>query len=181
MMDIVFPEKNERELAEMALKFGYDELLLVYAEQKLPEEKFEFNGIKIKTAILNPKNPLKARKNADILIADKDARHYLEKTGIDIVFGLEAKAGKDFLKQRNSGLNQVLCTIAASRGKIYGFNFRDVLVSKNRPEVMGRMMQNLMLCKKYKVKTIFFSGAQEPLEMRNHKDMDSFFGLLGRK
>jgi len=180
MLDIVFPQNNEKALAEMALFLGYDELWFVYDEKQLPKQKFDFK-IKTKIAVVNPKNPAKAGRNAYILLADKDARHYLEKTAVDIVFGLESKADKDYMKQRNSGLNQVLCTIAAKRSKIYGFNFRDVLFAKNRPDVIGRMMQNIMLCRKYKVKTIFFSGAQEPLEMRNHKDLSSFFDLLGRK
>ena len=178
MLDIVFPHNNEKELAEMALSFGYSELWLAYEEKQLPKEKLQFKGLKIKIAVVNPKNPAKARRSSDVLLADKDARHYLEKTDADIVFSLEAKATKDFMKQRNSGLNQVLCSIAAKRSKTYGFNFRDILFAKNRPDIMGRMMQNMMLCRKYKVKTIFFSGAKEPLEMRNHRDLKGLFGIL---
>ncbi|MEM4337107.1 MAG: RNase P subunit p30 family protein [Candidatus Woesearchaeota archaeon] len=181
MFDITFPEENEKQIAETAIKLKYKEVYFAYEEKKLPKEKFNIKGINTKIALINPKNPSKARKKADILIADKEARHYIEKTDIDIIFGLEAKAKKDFMKQRNSGLNQVLCSIAAKRNKTYGFNFRDVLLARNRHEIIGRMMQNMVLCKKYKVKTIFFSGARTPLEMRNWRDMKSFFELLGRK
>ena len=180
MLDIVFPHNNEKELAEMALSFGYDEVWLAYDEKQLPKDRFVFKGLKIKIAVVNPKNPAKARRSSDVLLADKDARHYLEKTDADIVFSLEAKATKDFMKQRNSGLNQVLCVIAAKRGKTYGLNFRDILFARNRADIIGRMMQNMMLCRKYKVRIIFFSGAKEPLEMRNWRDLKSLFELIGR-
>ena len=177
-MEIVFPNRNEQEFVEMALRLGYKEICFAYKEEQLPKELPKTGKLAIKTAILNPKNPAKARKKADILIADKNARHAFEKTEIDIVFGLEKNPEKEFMKQRNSGLNQVLCNIAREKNKSYGFNFNDVLNAKDRPLIVGRMMQNLMLCKKYKVKTIFFSGAKEPHEMRNERDLRSFFGIL---
>ena len=31
---------------------------------------------------------------------------------------------------------------------------------------------------KYNVKTIFFSGAKEPYEMRNERDLTAFFNIL---
>ena len=181
MLDIVFPRNNEKELAEMAASLGYDEIVFAYDEQHLPRENFEFRKLKTRIAVLNPKNPLKARKNADMLVADKDARHCLEKTDIDIVFGLEAKEKRDFMKQRNSGLNHILCAIASRRGKTYGLDFRDVLMAKNRADIIGKMMQNMMLCRKYRVRTIIFSGATEPFEMRNYRDMKSFFEMMGRR
>jgi len=180
-MEIVFPENNEEGFVEMALKLGYKEICFAYLENQFPKKIPETKKLLIKTAVINPKNPIKAMKKADILIADENARSAFENKEIAIVFGLEAKAKNDFAKQRNSGLNHVLCEIAARKNKIYGFNFRDVLAAKNRAAIIGRMIQNLMLCKKYKVKTIFFSGAKAPFEMRNKRDLRSFFDILGRK
>ena len=177
-MEIVFPQDNEEKFIDIAIKLGYREICFAYAENKLPRELTKTSKLSIKTAILNPKNPARAKRNADFLIADENARTAFESKEIDIVFGLEAKAGKDFARQRDSGLNQVLCEIAAKKNKIYGFNFRDLLMAKNRSAIIGRMMQNMMLCKKYKVNTIFFSGAKEPYEMRNEKDLKLFFQLL---
>jgi RNase P/RNase MRP subunit p30 len=177
-MEIVFPDRNENEFIEMALRLGYKEICFAYEENKLPAELPKTNKLTIKTAILNPKNPGRAKNKSRILISDENARTSFEKSEIDIVFGLEAKGKTDFNRQRNSGLNQVLCQIAAKKNKTYGFNFRDVLIAKNRPAVIGRMMQNMMLCRKYKVKTIIFSGAKEPMEMRNGRDLDSFLNLF---
>lgn len=177
-MEIVFPEQNENEFVEVAIRLGYKEIVFAYPENKLPSDIPDVKKLVIKTAILNSKNPDKVRKKADYLISDKNERASLEKSSVDIVFGLEKLGEKDFMKQRDSGLNQVLCKIAVEKKKIYGFNFNDILKAKNKSVVIGRMMQNLTLCRKYKVKTIFFSGAKEPYEMRTINDMESFFGLL---
>lgn len=177
-MEIVFPDRNENEFIEMALRLRYKEICFAYDETKLPNSLPKVSKLAIKTAILNPKNPAKARRKADFLISDENARTSFETKEIDIVFGLEAKAKNDFNRQRNSGLNQVLCEIARKKEKTYGFNFRDILVAKDRPAVIGRIMQNIELCKKYKVKTAIFSGAKEAAEMRNLTDLKSFFNTL---
>jgi len=173
-MEIIFPQNNEEEFIEMAIKLEYKEICFAYNEKQFPAKIPETKKLEIKTAIINPNNPARARKKADFLISDENARNAFEGNEIGIVFGLEAKERNDFTRQRNSGLNQVLCEIAARKNKTYGFNFRNVLAAKNRAEIIGRMIQNLMLCKKYKVKIIFFSGAKEPVEMRNERDLKSF-------
>ena len=173
-MEIVFPQNNENEFVEMALKLSYREICFAYLENSIPNESPATKKLSIKTAILNPKNPAKAKNKADFVISDENARQSFENKDIDIVFGLEAKAKSDFNRQRDSGLNQVLCEIARKNEKIYGFNFMDVLFAKNRPMIIGRMMQNMELCKKYKVKTIIFSGAKEPIGMRNGRDLVFF-------
>jgi len=179
-MEIVFPENNEEEFVEMAIRLGCKEICFAYPENKAPAKIPETKKLSVKIAIINPKNPARAKNKVDFIISDEDARSSFEGREVDIVFGLEAKAKSDFTRQRNSGLNQVLCEIAAKKGKIYGFNFRDVLAAKNRAAIMGRMMQNMMLCRKYKIKTIIFSGAKEPIEMRNPKDLKLFFEILRR-
>jgi RNase P/RNase MRP subunit p30 len=177
-MEIVFPQNNEEAFAEMALRLGYKEICFAYPENSIPSKLPAAKKLSIKLAIFNPKNPGRARNKVKILIADENARASFETKEIDIVFGLEAKAKNDYNRQRNSGLNQVLCEIAARKNKSYGFNFRDVLVAKDRPAIIGRMMQNLELCKKYKVKTVVFSGAKEPIEMRNPNDLKSVFSIF---
>ncbi len=173
-MEIVFPYNNEEEFADVAVRLGYKEICFAYRENQLPKELPKTKKLAIKIAILNPKNPARAKKSADLVISDENARTSFETKDIDVVFGLEAKAKGDFNRQRNSGLNQVLCEIARKKNKIYGLNFNDILCAKNRTEILSRMMQNLMLCRKYKVRTIIFSGAREPIEMRNVRDLNSF-------
>ncbi len=44
---------------------------------------------------------------------------------------------------------------------------------------MGRMIQNIALCQKYKVKTVISSFSEKPFEMRAPHDVMSMFAMLG--
>lgn len=71
----------------------------------------------------------------------------------------------DFINYRNSGLNQVLCKIARDNKKEIIENYSDLL-GKERKEkslLLGRIIQNEKICKKYKVNfiiTIFTDDEQ---------------------
>ena len=45
--------------------------------------------------------------------------------------------------------------------------------------LIGRMIQNIKLCKKFKVKTAIASFASSPYGMRSPHDISSFFRILG--
>jgi RNase P/RNase MRP subunit p30 len=47
-----------------------------------------------------------------------------------------------------------------------------------RAVLLGRMKQNLRICKKYKVKIRVFSFALKPYEIRSEKDLESLGKVL---
>lgn len=106
-------------------------------------------------------------------------RFVLEKTEADLVFGQELMISKDSVHFRRGGLDQVVCKIAAKRGKTIGFSFRDLLISEDKSKLMGRMMFNLKLCKKYRVKVVFSNFSENEWELRGKQELDSFKRLLG--
>ena len=108
-------------------------------------------------------------------IAFRDIKAFEDKR-IDMVVSSERISGKDFIHYRNSGLNQVLCKLAKKNNITLGFNFNDIL--KGKPN-MGRMMQNVRLCRKYKVRMVLASFASSIYEMRNPKDLMSFGKCIG--
>ena len=119
------------------------------------------------------------QKKVDLVItksSDND-RRIIEKTNADLIFDFEEKAKKDFIHHRNSGLNQVLCKLLREKDKIVCFNFNTVLKSKGmlRAQLIGRMMQNIRLCRKYNVKTIIASFAEKPYDIRSCPDLKSVF------
>ncbi|MFH1592308.1 MAG: RNase P subunit p30 family protein [Candidatus Woesearchaeota archaeon] len=120
-------------------------------------------------------------KDFKIVIGGDDGknRKAVENKNVDILMGLENKSERDFMHSRNSGLNQVLCNLAKKNGVGIGFCFRDVLKSKNRGLILGRMMQNVKLCRKYKVKMMVFSGAKDENELKSARDIMSFGIVLG--
>lgn len=121
------------------------------------------------------------QKSKDLVIVEggKLNREILENRNVDILVSPEREEGRDSFHQRHSGLNQVLCKIAKKNRIAIAFNFNDILNAKNKHRILGKMMQNIRLCRKYKVDMIIASFAREKYEMRNPNDLISFFVCLG--
>lgn len=77
-------------------------------------------------------------------------RKILENKDIDILLSPELHDRKDKLKQRDSGLNEVLCKIAKKNNIKIGINMGEIKKKKDKERaiLLARIMQNIMLCKK---------------------------------
>lgn len=182
--DIVFPKGNENEFIELAEKLGYDSVVFAYENAgDIPELKLK-TKIKIKVGLVaGEKGIQKAKKKADIVLfkSTGNDRWVFEKSDADIIFGLEEAQKKDYMHHRASGLNQVLCKIAAKKNKIIGFDFSSVLNATGmlKAQIIGKIRQNAKFCRKYKVKTALASFAKSPYGMRAPNDMIAFGTTLG--
>ena len=110
---------------------------------------------------------------------DNKNRKAVENKNVDILLSPEKIRKDDFMHSRNSGLNQVLCKSAKKNNVAIGFNFRDVLKSKERWLLLGKMMQNVALCRKYKVEMVVISGAENESELKSAMDLFSFAQAIG--
>ncbi len=166
MIDVVLPKNNEEEFVVMSQKLGI-KLLFLY-----PEEK--------KNSCLLTHNVL-LRSSVPTFYAGEDIRKALESPGIHVVYNSECSPKKDSLHYRNSGLNQVLCAIAKKKNKIIAFNIGSLLNSSKQEQAVlfGRMQQNIMLCKKYKVIISLTSFAESPYHLIAPSEMESVGVLLG--
>ena len=180
-VDIVFPNGNEKEFLETAEKLGYDSVVFVYEKHipALPKSK-----IKIITGLVADEKQIQnAKNNANLVFvkSSKNNRWVLEKSKADILFGIEGAQRKDFMHHRASGLNQILCKIAKQKGKTIGFTFSAILNANpaKRAKLIGKMMQNIKFCRKYKVKTILASFAKTPYGMRAPNDLISLGVSIG--
>jgi len=188
--DIVFPKDNEKKMVNMAIVLGYSKVYLVY------DSNTDFNKIKKKIEDLKKdakisieigvkgdlRNINRFRNEYFTLVESSDkSRYIIEKIKPNVIFDLEVFGRKDFIHHRNSGLNQVLCKIANKNKVIVGINFNNLLKeTKSRKDtIIGRIQQNIKLCRKYKVKMIIGSFASSPYEMRNPNDLMSFLIVLG--
>ncbi len=81
----------------------------------------------------------------------------------------------DALHFRRSGVNHIVCALAHENNVAFVFTLDHVLTSLE----MGRVMQNIRLCRKYKVKMFMFSNAKTIYEMRGVQDMMAFCRILG--
>ena len=190
--DIAIPKNNEAEFIEIASRLGFKKIYFLYNFSDYDEENIkkklsivkEHKNINVQTGfIINQKNINKALQQSKLLAvksSDND-RFFIESKKIKLIYGFEDVHKKDYLHQRASGLNHIICELAKKNNVTIGFSYSS-LFSKNPAEsslIMGRLMQNISLCQKYKVKTIIASFAQKPYEPRASHDLASLFALLG--
>ena len=191
MMEIVLPKNNEMEFIEIASRLGIRKLYFLYNFgeyiQKIGknlESMEKQNKVHIEAGlIVNQKNMGKALQHSKLLVAkssDRD-RILVESKKISIIYGFEESHRKDYLHQRASGLNHVICELARKNNVAIGFSYSSLL-NKN-PEttslIIGRMMQNIRLCRKYNVKSIIASFSQNPYELRARHDITRMFAIMG--
>jgi RNase P/RNase MRP subunit p30 len=148
---------------------------VIEKEQKKTKIKLHF-GLLVEAKQVN-----KARSVCDFVLVKStgDDQIILEKSKPDIIYDLELVAKKDKLNFRLSGLNQVLCKLASKNKVIVGFSFSLIFNAKNRVMILGRIIQNIRLCRKYKVDTAFASFARNLFELRAWHDLISFLIVLG--
>ena len=180
MQDIVFPDGNEAAFIARAKTLGIKDLVFVYTDPA----RFYKAADKITNALLaNPKTIDKAKNKTKIVLlksSDEDL-HTVEHKSPTILYELEQSPKYDALHQRASGLNHVLARACANNDVAVGFSVQSILSAgpQRRSVVMGRMMQNIKLCRKFKVKMIVASFAKTPGGMRNPADVKSLFTILG--
>lgn len=169
IMDCFNFNKKNKELSELCTSLGFSKVYFL--------EDFVLIKGKSKKEVLKEVRKAKGKLTIFKPNSEELMRFALEKTKIDIVYGIESINPKDSVHFVRGGLDQIICRIAKDKGKIIGFSFCEILNSKDKARLLARMMFNIKLCKKYKVRVVFSTfGA----EIRSAKDLDKFFRLLGR-
>ena len=72
-----------------------------------------------------------------------------------------------------------ICRFACKNGVIAAFSFSSLLNSGNSPLFLGRIRQNIKLCRKYGVKTAIASLSDNPFWMRSPHDLKALLLSLG--
>lgn len=122
--------------------------------------------------IINTTNIEEARKQINaIRTKDKDTkiavlsqedefnRKVLEIKGINMIVINESLYTRDYMKQRNSGLNEVLIRICKNKNISIGIELDKIIEKEDieKAKSLSRLMQNIMLCRKGGVKIVFLS------------------------
>ena len=91
---------------------------------------------------------------------DELSRKILEKSPPNILVILQANR-KDFQKQRDSGFNHVLASIAKKSGVTIGICLDEIVNSKGKQkaEILARAKQNIKICSKAKLPMKFCGKA----------------------
>jgi len=134
--------------------------------------------------IISEKSFEKARKNIrdskeKVIFSSNDDelnRKVLEKEKIGVLL-INLVGRKDFQKQRNSGFNQVLAKIAKKNKVVIGINLDEIVNASKiqKPEIIARIRQNIMLCNKNKLTMVFVSKKHK----RNQYDLKALGSVLG--
>lgn len=99
-------------------------------------------------------------------------RKALENANIDILLSPEIHNRKDYLKQRDSGLNEHLMKLAKKNNIKIAINIPEIasLPTLQKARILSRISQNIRLAKKIKAKIRLY-----PEEKYNNLDIISFF------
>lgn len=119
----------------------------------------ELNSVK-KDSILKSQDP-------------KLIRYILENKKIKAICSIEEDSLKDFMHSRNSNLNNIFCEIARKNNIGYAISISNLLNSKNKISLFGKIFQNIKLCKKHKVKIYILNDSN-----KNQKDLEAFSRFL---
>jgi len=127
------------------------------------------------------RNAIKSVQGKKIIFSgasDEINRKILEKESIDILL-INQKNRKDSLKQRNSGFNHVLANIAKKKNIAIGINFDEIVLSsgKEKSKILGRIKQNINLCKKKKLKMHFISKGDYKKDIYDIKSLGLVLGM----
>lgn len=123
----------------------------------------------------------KANPHEKIIIKARDEefnRKIFEIKGVDILLSPEihdSNNRKDKLKQRDSGLNEFLCKLAAKNNIKIGISVQEIksLSAIQKAKVIARIMQNIKLCKRTKTQIILW-----PENKYKSQDITAFITTL---
>ena len=93
-------------------------------------------------------------------------RKVLENKKVNMLI-LQHKLGKDKLKERDSGLNQVLCRITKDNNITLAIDFKELEEDdkKIKAKILSRIIQNIKLAKKFKNKLIITNKPSDNLSL----------------
>jgi RNase P/RNase MRP subunit p30 len=180
-VDVCIPKDNELEFIQIAQRLGTKGLLFLYSDEKLEKQQIgkvstlqKDTKVKLYTGLLILKNT-----NKPGITFAKAEQQNIENRNLKFLFDFEEQEEKDSFHYRRSGANQVLCNIMKDKNKVFVLDMEKIITSKQKEKLLGRMQQNLMLIKKYKLDSIICSFATKPENLRAQKDYSSLIRASG--
>ncbi len=165
------------DFVKLAKTLGYDTLCVLSSQQKKDEI---IDGIRIIwIRIMEPAKFLAGKHNEKIAIQSSPSdRGVLERTPF-LLYNLETSERKDAHHFRSSGLNHITCKLAGKTRIGLSLSLMHLARRAHKPEIVGRIIQNIRLCRKYNVRMVAGSFATEPIDMRSPHDVAALLRVLG--
>lgn len=178
MFDIAWLNSDKAKIEKKAKELGFENVFFVDEAGKA-----DYILIKAQTKEELNNKIAKAKGRKIIVLGSNDEvnRTALENENVSILLSPEHTRQHDYMTYRNSGLNHVLCKIAHDNNIAIAVDFNELkrLKGKEKALKIGRIMQNIRLCRKYKVKIMILSLAKSPREMASIFDLKVLARTLG--
>jgi hypothetical protein len=173
--DVVIPNDNEEEFIERALALGCKEI--VFLSMNINYIRPSSNLISVKTAYLlkDISEISQARKKFDYIFAKSERKYFESK--VDFILDAELSDRKDTFHYRATGLNQVHAGLARENKIKIILSFSNLFL--DTCNVMGKLFQNAVLIKKYKLNYLTLSIATRPELMRSRAILSALESVLG--
>lgn len=176
VIDIVLPHGNEKQLLARAKKLGIKTLVC------LSTQPATVDGC-VLGIIAQPGKVQHAKKTASItaVFGSEQDLHVVEHEKPTLLINPEYGDRADHLHQRASGLNHILARACAKNNVTVCFTVAPLLKLSpaKRAQILGRISQNITICRQFRVPMKIATLAQTPEELRNPADLASLFILLG--
>jgi len=170
-VDACLPKNNEEEFIKVAEKLGTKALLFLYEKKEKNVSLLQSKTkLELYSGIINGSAKINFAKAEQQNIANKNSQ---------FLYGFEDLEKKDSLHYRRSGTNQVLCKLMKTKNKIFVLDMEKIITSSDKETLLGRLQQNLMLIKKYKLDLIICSFATKPSNLRAEEEYKALIRSLG--
>lgn len=180
---------RNKKIEKFCKKLGFEKIFFI-KEVSVPEEikkdeKEDYDFVLIKTDNLENMRRMidKASNYFSVFVLgvnNKINRAALSHKKVVALVSPEYERKKDYVDYRNSGLNQVLCKIAHDGNKFIIERLSDFFVKDKieRALLLGRILQNFRLCKKYEVKFVISVFAKNEQELVSFYELKNFKRIL---
>ncbi|RME53176.1 hypothetical protein D6783_02725 [Candidatus Woesearchaeota archaeon] len=189
--DLLKPNKNEQALLDEATKLGFKNVGFLYttlhdlraaqARTNVPATQQRTRPPNTVQRILLTEKTNPPRIPGVELLAPT-TRHAAEHPAIHYLYRAEIHPAKDKTHHPTTHLNQVIATILKEKNKHYLFDWSLILQEHDphrRATILGRMLHNAKLLKKYRVKTSIITLADLPQKLLTPRDLKAIQHLLG--
>ncbi len=193
LTDFVLPKDNEKKLLAMAKKLGFSKLVFLYSYDK----KINSSVIESKIKSLSKNESL--HLDWGIIVSETKQIQKAKQIKTPVIFrsspesDIRAVALKhkpqgitnlefqkhDFVHHRSSGMNHIIAQGMHENTVSYIPALSLLFSTKYKAEVLGRILQNIRLAKKYHITMDVYSFAKKPIEMFYYKDITSLLKTLG--
>lgn len=156
----VLLSKRSGKLEEEAKNAGFESVIFIDGEKLVLIDTYNKEDLRKEISRASSKGKkIIVMGNGDEInrIAVSDKR-------VSMLLSPENAKKKDFMHYRDSGLNQVLCNLALKNGILIGIDYSSIkkMKGKERAARIGRIMQNIELCNKYKTPVVLASFGKKP-------------------